>query len=127
MNQVCLPCGLNCANCLNTTCLLCDTGYYLHDNTCLSQCPSTTLSTDNITCQLCNTVFTNCTICTDTACTYCSYGELSNGACQPCSPGTFSDNSQCTTCPSTCATCLNQSYCVTCQTGNFLLNNFYLH
>lgn len=122
--QICYPCGLNCDICQNGTCLRCSASYFLYNNTCLSQCPSFMLTQDTINCVPCTRVFTNCSTCTNTACLTCTYGQLTtNGTCVPCSPGTYSESSACTICPSTCATCESQTNCTTCKTGNYMLNS----
>lgn len=128
-NQVCLPCGLNCAMCNTSTstpiCSLCSTNYYLYNNTCLATCPSNTLSLDSITCVSCINKFSvNCSTCNFTECLSCSEGELTNGDCYPCSDGTYSKNSKCAACPSTCTICNNSTYCTTCTSNNYLYNNF---
>lgn len=122
-NQTCYPCGLNCDICVNAICSKCASNYYLYNNTCLTQCPSNMLSLDSIACVSCTQKFVNCSTCSFNACLTCTYGQLLNGNCVPCSPGFYAESGACTTCPSTCATCDSQTYCLTCKTGNYMLEN----
>ncbi len=122
-NQVCYPCGINCALCINATCNACKTSYYLYNSNCFPSCPSNTLSLDGSTCVLCSQVYTNCSICNTTQCLSCNYGQLLNGVCKPCGAGTYTQSGACLSCPSLCSTCTSLTACQTCTSGNFLLGN----
>lgn len=118
--QVCYPCGLNCANCNDTICSRCDTSYVLANNTCLTQCPSNMLTMDTINCVPCTDKFVNCSTCNNTHCLLCKYGQLTNGTCRPCDPGLYAESGVCTSCPSACATCANLTFCYSCAANNYL-------
>lgn len=122
-NQICYPCGLHCSICQNTTCSLCDSPYFLYNNTCLIQCPSNMLSLDTITCVPCSTKYVNCSTCDTSVCLSCTYGQLDAGTCKPCSPGSYAESGTCTSCPSACSTCMNLTYCLSCSVNNYMLNN----
>lgn len=115
--QVCYPCGLNCALCNGTTCTRCSPFYYLLNNVCMSQCSQNTLTLDNATCVPCTEKFVNCTTCSQTQCLSCMEGELTGGQCLPCTPGFYTLNSHCVACPSVCKVCRDPTYCTSCVDG----------
>ena len=122
-NQICYPCGLNCENCLGTTCNLCSTGFLIYNNGCVDRCPSNMLSLNNQNCVLCTERFTNCSTCTQDSCLSCVYGQLVNSSCIPCYPATFDLGGSCTPCSSICTTCTSQVVCTSCVTNYYLLGS----
>lgn len=122
--QVCYPCGLNCALCMNTTCVRCTPSFYLQNNVCVSQCSADKLSLDASTCVPCTDKYVNCTTCNINECLSCLDGQLNNGTCQPCVPGTYTHNSKCVDCPLPCSLCSSQVQCEFCNTGFYEYNNF---
>ena len=72
--QVCYACGLNCANCVGTTCQQCDNSTYLLNGRCYDDCPETTLIVDGAECRSCSFKYINCTTCDETECFTCADG-----------------------------------------------------
>ncbi|KAF7291999.1 Growth factor receptor domain-containing protein [Mycena indigotica] len=136
--QNCSPCSPSCKTCTGGTsndCVLCASGTFTLNNTCVSAdtngvCQGTSLIANNnkAECDSCGSKCTSCKIpnfnsastVNQLQCTGCITGfVLSNGTCVPeCPAGTFlspQDNLTCTACDSSCATCSGSSnFCLSC-------------
>ena len=122
----CTQCLYPCSTCLNATaCLSCIDGYH-HSNSCLTQCPSSYYAnSNNATCSLCSSLFTNCLACSSSACTQCDGSLfLSAGSCvATCPDSYYPQNQQCLLCQSPCQTCTSTYACLSCVTPYVLLNS----
>lgn len=131
----CSACGLaidNCSSCNTTTCLGCESGFFLiaggcascttidlHCNTCIiGFCNSCVVGYYlSVTCNLCSDAIPNCTACANpNACTACTNNTVVawNGTaivCRTCGQVMWQ-----------CLTCLNINVCLTCNytTGYYL-------
>ena len=123
-----LDCAWPCADCLQdepSNCTRCFYGwtYSSTNNSCVpdtscnsqndcSYCPvgyartSTSASAGSATCSQCSA---------GSNCQRCSPSDLSS--CTSCYEGAYLNNSQCTSCPTGCASCLSSSLCLSCQDG----------
>ncbi|KAF7323850.1 Growth factor receptor domain-containing protein [Mycena kentingensis (nom. inval.)] len=142
----CSPCSPSCKTCTGPTsndCILCASGTFLLNNTCVSAdnngvCAGTALIANNNKgeCDSCGAKCTSCKIPNFTTastinqlqCTGCVTGFfLSNGTCVPqCPSGTFvspDDNFTCTLCDSSCTTCTGSStFCLSCASNQLAAN-----
>jgi hypothetical protein len=112
--NACSECTLPCTTCASsaTSCLTCESGYYLSASTCAA-CDSS--------CATCDSAATNCTTC---ATTYFLQPASSNTRCATtCADGFYTDYtiSACLRCSLSCGTCSGpgSSQCLTCA-ANFL-------
>ena len=104
----CIKCLSVCAECnSSTSCTVCNVGYYLYEQTCISTCPSGYYASSSGVCTTCPT--TNCSSCP-------------NGICQSCKPPTYKlylNNTL--TCSSNCPTSTyldtTVNTCITCSTN----------
>ncbi|KAH9842471.1 uncharacterized protein C8Q71DRAFT_801907 [Rhodofomes roseus] len=142
----CEQCSSLCQTCTGATsndCIICATGSYRFNGSCLSASSSGVCENSNMIannnkheCDSCSAKCTKCEIPNFTTasttnqaqCTGCVAGfVLSNGTCiESCPTGTFlspKDNLTCTACDSSCGTCAGSSdFCLTC-TNNQLASN----
>lgn len=135
---VCDPCSSQCATCLDSVdnCSSCSSTSAYFNGQCLSECPhplvisAGTCGSCNPTCKVCSLVDTNCTACytnstlpylttTNTSigsctgtCPYSFYGDLTNGACVPCSTLNIG-----------CTNCSSQTTCFSCDNGYIFFKN----
>ena len=114
----------NCLNCNGTTCIGCESEYYLipEINQCF-QCGQNCLNCTSLSqCTLCQQGFYNnnnnsgqCQQCLP-QCLNCSSGS----GCDQCADAYYfavvMNQSMCYPCPLGCATCSNSSFCLTCTT-----------
>jgi proprotein convertase subtilisin/kexin type 5 len=115
----CSACASLCLTCNSLTdCTLCVNNLLPGTGIC-SCTPYGTLYYDSATksCLACNLVIFNCQA--------CSSNGTSTVTCTSCGVGLFvsSTGLLCSSCPITCADCLNASYCSTCQAGYDMVNN----
>ena len=67
-NRECIPANcLNCQTCDTTAnaCSLCDSGYFLYNSACTSNCPNGFYADSNITAPSCISCMDNCLLCPD--------------------------------------------------------------
>ena len=122
-------CPLNCENCSSAaSCDLCSSGYYLLNDQCQPQCPSTLYQDESSRrCVFCPT---NCAACGASGCSKCQTSRyLYNNTCYiSCPAFTYvstvsgSNNLTCSDCDSSCLTCIGPgpTQCTLCQLGLFL-------
>lgn len=113
-------CQLPCATCSSITptkCTSCIAGYSY--NNLFNSC--TQILSCSGGCSVCPLGYTlsqgQCIACTATQCQNCN--STNTNQCYSCLPGFYlnSANSQCSACPSSCATCLTGNGCLTCAAG----------
>jgi len=137
--NTCFNCSQNCLNCLsNTICLACSISNSLSNNSCVSSCPSGSISilmtvsipssnTSSYVCKLCNTVYQNCQLCANNSCSLCETGYILNydkSCVIICSTGYLNITNQCVLCNSQCQGCVNLlSNCTQCVSGYFFYQN----
>lgn len=101
----CKTCPDNCFECdAKDSCTICRSGYFLHQNKCITACPTGTTAIN----RMCVTCGDNCVQC----------GSFD--ACSRCSDGFYAVNGKCTTCPGSCASCDSAGKCTACQAGTNL-------
>lgn len=131
-SAVCETCSAPCATCTGVlSCLSCSGSFLLVNSSCLSECPTGTFaqvinnisqcSTCSNLCADCAYLANNCTLCLNS--TY-----LFNNQCldpQNCPLTTYPDIStlHCSPCLSPCSTCLNGTFCLSCQGSLYLLSS----
>ena len=98
---------------------------YLHEKTCLKDCPSGYYGNQQYRCQPCEFPCTECTI-APTLCTRCEqkplfdkpFASLVSLSCfEECPDGTYTsiESMQCVGCEDPCYTCLDQDTCLSCD------------
>lgn len=118
-------CQLPCSTCSTVNpakCTNCIAGYSYNDvsNTCNQ------ILTCSGGCSVCPLGYSlnqgQCVSCTTSQCQTCN--PTNPDQCYSCLPGFYlNSNSQCTACPSSCATCLTGNGCLTCASGYTTLAN----
>lgn len=117
--QTCIGCTSPCNTCVNstTTCTSCLTGF-LHNNACISECP-TAMFNQSSTCKACPSTCTTCSSLTN--CSVCLGSTyLYNGACVASCPATSAVilNGACVGCSTTgCFSCSSGDVCISCKAG----------
>ncbi|KAL4456253.1 hypothetical protein ABPG74_014214 [Tetrahymena malaccensis] len=108
----CSPCPSVCQICSSaTTCILCQTNYFLYQNTCLSTCPYGFYG--SYVTGMCTPCSNNCTTCS-------GFNSLGNFICNSCTVGYYLDsNSLCSQCSTGCVLCKSQNACIQCQQGQY--------
>lgn len=121
-------CQLPCATCQDgqpSVCLSCFSGSILSNNTCVqnTSCSTTHTCTD---CGVGNNyilVGGNCQPCGSID--YCLQCRSTNSdACSICKTGYYVQNDLCSSCPSSCVSCISSSVCTQCVTGYTLPTGF---
>lgn len=110
--------GLNCSNCSTaSTCLSCNTGYVLHQSSCLNYVPTGFVNISGVAvacqgdCATCSLSTTNCTSCT-------ANNLLSNQCLATCPTGYVAISKICEPCSSPCKTCaVATDSCTSCLTN----------
>lgn len=123
-----MDCPSACAICYSSSfCTACREGYYLFNNTCISNstiCYNGGYFAAGRVCYPCLQPCLRCWV-TASNCTSCLSGYIfypPNSCLVSCPSGLFRSNSTCSACSSQCATCTSQSnYCLTCAV-NYLLH-----
>lgn len=128
----CLACDAVCATCSGTTsnCTSCASNAALYNGNCVNPCPTPLVIKNGLCvpcdspCDTCSNTSTNCTKCL----TNVSTTHLLNNTCLVSCPTGYYNTSatgDCLLCSSlslNCDICLNQTYCVTCNSGFVYLN-----
>ncbi|KAL4465986.1 hypothetical protein ABPG74_004223 [Tetrahymena malaccensis] len=126
----CIKCtDPNCLQCQSdiNQCTKCQNPYNLQGFVCQVNCDSSYQPVNNV-CQLCSSLFPNCSLCSSLKCTACLNNYyLQNGNCyNPCPQGYYGDSTstppQCTNCLPICQSCSSLNSCSSCN-GGAILNN----
>ena len=126
-NQLCLPCNTNCISCFGpnaSQCYSCNNKSYQYNNTCVNQCPTSTILSNNS----CIPCLENCSICNNQTlkCDQCNNGlylfQNGTNSCSSClEPGNFIvNNTWCIICVKNCDFCLTISECLKCQSNYYI-------
>ena len=133
----CTNCNIGCNGCTPnaTWCKSCSTGYIFNidfvsasatSGPCTNLCPTgrandTTNAMANVSGPGCRCNYTACSTCIDliNKCTSCNTGTfLFNNTCSSTCPTSFYINGTvCTACGTSCANCVNSTFCNTCSSG----------
>lgn len=120
-NKTCVPCEANCASCQERPdhCTSCDHHLVMHENQCYSACPAHTYETEDYNCASCHLSCLTCNGSSESQCITCRSGRFSHdGKClNSCPDGYYGDKKrqECMACPTGCATCSNNGFCLTCK------------
>ena len=96
-NYECIPCIYPCLDCIsNSTCLQCERSYFLEDSICIE---------------------------TNSSTNHCEEYIPHTTSCLQCQDGYYRDSNgiNCTSCPNECKTCFNDSVCLTCNEGFYII------
>jgi hypothetical protein len=130
-SPTCKNCITNCQQCNDQkTCLKCNNGFYLQNNSCVSACDQGyRLSGDKcIPCTATCDTDENCATCTETACLTCKwplYHHPEDKAClKQCPEGYWGDQTwpskQCRQCLPFCKKCSDGKTCEECEAGRIM-------
>ena len=130
--NVCTSCQSPCATCSsNLTCLSCVTNFYLYGSSCVNNCSSGMVISNNSICTFCDAACKSCLSSNASVCTSCYSGAYLNQNNQTCSsgcpngfyPDSSSGNGLCAACSSPCSYCNSATYCLSCLDANLFLVN----
>ncbi|XP_028894681.1 furin-like protease 2 [Zeugodacus cucurbitae] len=120
-NKTCVPCEANCASCQDRPdyCTSCEHHLVMHEHKCYSACPLHTYETEDYNCASCHSSCDTCNGSAESQCITCRSGRYAfDGKClNNCPDGYYADKKrqECVACPTGCATCSSNGYCLTCN------------
>ncbi|XP_036319239.1 furin-like protease 2 isoform X3 [Rhagoletis pomonella] len=120
-NKTCVPCEANCASCQDRPdyCTSCEHHLVMHEHKCYSACPLHTYETEDYNCASCHSSCDTCNGSAESQCITCRSGRFAfDGKClNNCPDGYYADKKrqECVTCPTGCATCSSNGFCLTCH------------
>jgi len=129
MVSILCPTIPNCSYATEEKCILCDTGFLLHDGKCVSSCPDGTfINKDTLSCDNCDSTCITCTALNK--CIECKNNLLlsvtdTEAKCvNSCPIGMVPDvdNKKCTDCSENCMNCKTVDVCDQCNPDKYLLN-----
>ena len=129
----CLSCSASCLECLDLSdnCISCNTGLYLWDFACNTNCPQGTFGFSDYNCYMCDPTCLNCNDIYSYSCTNCTADKyFTNNSCV-CNDTTFLNTTtyNCDPCDLTCLKCsgsTNQD-CILCSDDMIFLGNSCYH
>ncbi|XP_053949686.1 furin-like protease 2 isoform X1 [Anastrepha ludens] len=120
-NKTCVPCEANCASCQDRPdyCTSCEHHLVMHEHKCYSACPLHTYETEDYNCASCHSSCATCNGSAESQCITCRSGRFAlDGKClNNCPDGYYADKKrqECVACPTGCATCSSNGFCLTCH------------
>ncbi|XP_075157350.1 furin-like protease 2 isoform X2 [Haematobia irritans] len=120
-NNTCVPCEANCGSCQDRPdyCTSCEHHLVMHEHKCFSSCPLHTYETEEYNCASCHSSCATCNGSAESQCITCRSGRFAHdGKClNSCPDGYYADKKrqECVACPTGCATCTTNGFCLTCQ------------
>ncbi|XP_058978156.1 furin-like protease 2 isoform X2 [Musca domestica] len=120
-NKTCVPCEANCGSCQDRPdyCTSCEHHLVMHEHKCFSSCPLHTYETEEYNCAPCHSSCATCNGSAESQCITCRSGRFAHdGKClNSCPDGYYADKKrqECVACPTGCATCTTNGFCLTCQ------------
>nr|XP_036218232.1 furin-like protease 2 [Bactrocera oleae] len=120
-NKTCVPCEANCASCQDRPdyCTSCEHHLVMHEHKCYSACPLHTYETEDYNCASCHPSCDTCNGSAESQCITCRSGRFAfDGKClNNCPDGYYADKKrqECVACPTGCATCSSNGFCLTCR------------
>ncbi|XP_012158816.1 furin-like protease 2 isoform X2 [Ceratitis capitata] len=120
-NKTCVPCEANCASCQDRPdyCTSCEHHLVMHEHKCYSACPLHTYETEDYNCASCHSSCDTCNGSAESQCITCRSGRFAfDGKClNNCPDGYYADKKrqECVACPTGCATCSSNGFCLTCH------------